>query len=65
MKIIKNHRNKGDILINNNISDTIFIDIYEIVNDELYILANTFKDIEDDVEAYVTLTEKRCHFLES
>ncbi len=53
MKIIKNHRNKGDILINNNISDTIFIDIYEIVNDELYILANTFKDIEDDVEAYV------------
>lgn len=35
------------------ISDTIYIDIYEIINDNLYILANTFKEDDDKVEMYV------------
>lgn len=33
-------------------SDTIFIDIYEIVNDELYIMGNTFKNDSDIIKLY-------------
>ena len=43
---------KGDSLINGKKSDTIFIDIYEIVNDELYLMGNTFKKDSDSVGIY-------------
>lgn len=39
-------------MINSKISDTVFIDIYEIVNDELYIMGNTFKKDSDAVKLY-------------
>ena len=46
---------KGDNLINGKKSDTIFIDIYEIVNDELYLMGNTFKKIQIALESILMM----------
>lgn len=40
-------------MTNQKASDTVFIDIYETLNDHLYILANTFKDEDDNVELHI------------
>ena len=39
--------------MNSKKSDTVFIDIFETLNDHLYILANTCKDENENVEVYI------------